>query len=293
MLLDHPDIKESGLIFFEKSSQITSIEYAFDSDMHEFIKPMLSALESIDSFIIDVSKGRCITLFEVIWNIFENARKRGVFTTAKDEPFLNHPTIALIEELGRTIFTVTKDSSGKTGTEFLKDFKYSKASSEVEDIPKPKIMKKMPPRMKKKLMEEYNSKVEQAKEKAKNNIISKTSKDIFDGCFAKNDHISFPYIYSIMKPDDIEHSAFRTCLEKRMHRVIFEIILDHCIKHGKKQFSRNTSEGEEESEDDESYFSYYLGDKVWSILKDLDFKEYKLLKNFDCRKYYIDLHELC
>ena len=258
MLLDYPDFDNADVYFFEKFTQRTSIEYAFESDDPIFIKPTFAALEKIDSFIIDDSKGKCITLFEVFCSILENARKRNIFVLGKDESVPSHPTIPLIEELARTIYTVTKDCFDKTATEFLTDFNYSKAP-DVEVIPAPKIMKKMPARMKKKIMEDYNRKVAEAQEAALKNVVSKTFQDILDYCLSKNDYISFPYLYIIAKPTDFTRTTFERCLKKRIHPAIFKIILDHCIKNILDHFSSKKIKNDDESDDEESYYEYLRG----------------------------------
>ena len=50
-------------------------------------------------------------------------------------------------------------------SDFLKNFEYS-PEPVVEEIPKPKITPKMPAPLKKKMMDDYNKKVEEAKSKA-------------------------------------------------------------------------------------------------------------------------------
>lgn len=283
LLVDMSEIIRKQMVYIEQTTSRTTIEYAFDSDMPGFIEVVLDSLDKIDSFVIDDTKDRCITLFDVFFTVLENARNRHIFALYKDEVKPSHPTVELIERLASIIYTKTVDNSGENASEFLSKFSFSK-TPEV-NIPKPKIMKNMPPRIKKNILDEYNKKVEQATIEASKSQIKRTGKDIYLEAFNKNDYISFPYLYEILQPTDIGNKLHMSCLNQRKHKIIYEIILDHCIKNGIKYLSQNKG-----IQDD--YITEFDVDEAFSkVTYDLDFSGHKTIQSLDVKQFFMELYE--
>ena len=74
--LDSSEELRKQIIYTEKNTGRTSLEYAFESDMKEFIQPVINSLDRVNSFIVSEVKGDCITLFDVFLTIVKNSRTR-------------------------------------------------------------------------------------------------------------------------------------------------------------------------------------------------------------------------
>lgn len=271
---------QKQVIYTEKSSKRTTIEYAFDSDMPEFMQPVLNALSRVDSFILATTNTDCYTLFDVITAIIHNARHRGVFTLNKDETESSHPTVTWIKKLVEMIYTETRDKNNNKAEDFLATFEYSASQSEDDevDIPKPKIKKKMPPSLKKKIMDDYNAKVAAAKaakaSEASSSRVIKTTRDLFLNAFKNNDPYSYPYLFRYTKDKQIDETTVHTCLNERKHPVIFETVLNWAMDHPK------------ESENE-------ITDDIYMLTNETNFNHHSLIPGLDIKQFYIDLHNSC
>lgn len=103
-----------------------------------------------------------------------------------------------IEKLAQLICTKTRDKTDNGAADFLSDFSYKSQKDESEiDIPKPKIMKKMPPMLKKKIMADYNSRVETAKKAMANAPISEinSTKKLLDNAYRAGNIYTYPFLF--------------------------------------------------------------------------------------------------
>lgn len=214
----------------------------------------------------------------MFFSVLQNARHRHVFLLEKDDIKPKHPTAEWIEKLAHVIFNETKDSTNKKANDFLLTFEYIPEQDDSDlGIPKPKIMKKMPPAIKKRIMDEYNAKVEAAK-KAKEEaspVVLKSTQNLIEKAFEMNDQFSYPYLFKFSKDTTVINCLVERCLWKRKHQAIFLTVYDWMIEHP------------ENSEDfgDEFDFSRLILD---------DFFDVKLLfPQVDNRQYMIELHEIC
>mmetsp|Transcript_28538 Transcript_28538/g.32617 ORF Transcript_28538/g.32617 Transcript_28538/m.32617 type:complete len:243 (+) Transcript_28538:1423-2151(+) len=220
---------QKQIIYAEPNSGRTSIEYSFETDMPEFIQPILNALERVDSFIVAEMKGYCITLFDIFETIVINARNRHVFVLKKDETESSHPTVNFIKKLAEVIYTTTKTKLTVQASDFLANFEYSPPQI-IEEIPKLKINKKMPARLREKMMEEYNKKVEEAASKSVASVVTRTSKDILWKSFKNNNQYSFPYLFKMVDKSEISLSTLQEAIQSK-HYDIFDLILDYVYDH--------------------------------------------------------------
>jgi hypothetical protein len=276
--LDSSITLRKQMIFVEKSSRRTTIEYAFDSDMECFIKPILDALDRIDSFILFKHEKEWVTLFDTLFSVVQSARNRHIFALEKDDVKPKHPTAEWIDKLAHTMFNETKDSTNKRAEDFLSNFNYTPEQDDSDlGISKPKIMKKMPPVIKKRIMDEYNAKVEAAK-KAKADtipVVLKSTKSLLDKSFDMNDHFSYPYLFKFCKDKTVMSSTVDKCLSERKHIVIFQTVYDWVVAHPDAS----------EEYGDEFDMSRLILDNYYEFNT--------LIPQVDNKQYMNELHQLC
>jgi len=263
-------IFKNQIISIEETSKRSTIEYAFESEMPEFIDPILDALDRVDSFIIGSSPKYWITLFDICTKVVINARNSGVFNEEA------HPMVKYIEKLTHLVYTKTRDKINNGAAEFLNDFSYKSEQDDSEvDIPKPKIMKKMPPMIKKKLMADYNAKVEAAK-KAKVDapvVEMNSTKMIFDNAYKAGDIFSYPFLFKNYEQKEVTIADISAALRGRKHKVIFEILLDYYLDNNIKEPESN--------------------DTLLDAILDINWlKVSRLFPKIDTREYYLELHQL-
>ena len=120
----------------EKHSGWTSIEYAFESANVDIIKSVISNT-ILSSFIIHAKNNTNRTLFDMIESVYARAIKNDLF---KDKAMLK-----IYIDLVNKVFDFKEGeiSSSQFLTEYAPKF-YEVESNVVTNIPKPKILKKMP-----------------------------------------------------------------------------------------------------------------------------------------------------
>jgi hypothetical protein len=117
-LLTLSSMLKKQIVYMEQDSKRSTIEYAFDSQMEAFIRPILNSMDRIDSFILYSSKDICITLFDVFFSVVKNARTVDELVLNKDELEPSHPIVEWIQKLSDIIFTQTKDSKNNRAEDF-------------------------------------------------------------------------------------------------------------------------------------------------------------------------------
>ena len=170
----------------------------------------------------------------------------------------------------------------------MKDFSIiqSEDFSAGIDIPKPKILKKMPPGMKKRILADYNSKVEAAKKAAKEKATGKTvlnsSSMLLKAAFDLNEQYSYEYLFNFVTEKKISPFEFHECLNKRKHPKIFSKILNYCLENGYFEESKGLG-----IEFDGKFFS------LKSYLEENGFKIKELVPTIDLKSFYSSFHSFC
>ena len=96
--LEISKILKSQIIYCEKQTKRSTIEYAFDSQKECFILPILDSLKKIDSFVLGDGLKNSITLFDIFFSVIKSARNNSVFATNLGEEESSHPIVKHIKQ---------------------------------------------------------------------------------------------------------------------------------------------------------------------------------------------------
>ena len=141
---------------------------------------------------------------------------------------------------------------------------------------KPKITPKMPAPLKKKMMDDYNNRVEEAKKKASTSVVCKTGNNILNSSFAMNDHYSYPYLFKYVTNKQITIGNLIDALKEK-HDVIYNLVFDYAYEN-KQELGID--------EDSEIFSFDYL-------FNEITFCHNNYIPGISVKEFYSELHKRC
>jgi hypothetical protein len=246
-------------------------KFAFRLEWVKIIEQLIKEVRNIETFILDASGGKCITLFDILIEFFESLKAFKIINT--EDNFGNRHLIeVLYGKFVQVVYTETKDINIENTAEFIRDFWYF---TKLEDcdlgVPAPPVFKIRTIKWYRNLIrEKYNKRVEEIKkfiEEFEPKMVNSRT-HLICSTFKANAYYSFPYLYSGWERQvyHFEEESSNSCLKVvaiftwlalGVHRNIFELVYDWEMQnkdlwHLHGDDDKDSDFGEDENEDEES-----------------------------------------